>query len=96
MNISPPNLKFHLADKPKYELAGQGNQNHELIYGGTDGDSFKINYREYTDKNLARAPFFQNLVYPANSKEFRFKDYVIAVHEVDSGKIVYSVTTDGL
>ena len=100
VDVSPPDLKIVPTNKPKYILSEQteqkGSLNYELIYGGTEGDSFKINYREYTSENLARTPFFQDLTYPKSSEEFRFKNYRVKIHEVESGKIVYSVIEDGL
>ncbi len=34
--------------------------NYELVYGGTDGKSIAIDYREFTSDDLASPAFYQN------------------------------------
>ena len=70
--------------------------NYELIYGGTDGKSLTITYREYTADDLARPAFYQNLVYESKKSRIRFKETVIEIHEATNEKIVYTVISDGL
>ncbi len=95
--LQPPNVKF-LKDysQKEYDEETPGNINYELIYGGTDGKTIKITYREYTSEDMARQAFYQDLVFDANSDYIRFKKNRIKVHEVTNEKIVYIVTEDGL
>jgi len=72
----------------------QGFTNYELIFGGTDGKSISIAYREYTSDNLARSAYSQNLVYEVGSDKIRYNNTVIQIHEVTSEKIVYTVLSD--
>jgi len=72
----------------------QGFINYELIFGGTDGKSISIDYREYTSDNLARPAYSQNLVYEVGSDKIRYDNTVIQIHEVTSEKIVYTVVSD--
>jgi hypothetical protein len=74
-------------------VSGDG-QNYEIIYSGTDGNSINLIYREYTDRNLARESFFQNLTYPASSDSIRFRDLLIDVERVSSEEIVFTVVQD--
>ncbi|MEE2567749.1 hypothetical protein [Hyphobacterium marinum] len=69
-------------------------QNYEIIYSGRDENSIRMSYREYTDANLARQSFFQDLTYPASSQTIRFRDIVIQVYEANSEQIRFSVTAD--
>jgi len=91
--VSPPNLRF-IQSKEEKIIKGAGFENYELIYGGTDGKSLTVTYREYTADDLARPAFFQNLVYESNKKRIRFKDTVIEIHEATNEKIVYTVISD--
>src|ERR1039457_437852 len=68
---------------------------YELLYGGTDGKSFFVTYREFVD-DMAQPATYQNLTYEAGKKQIRFKDFVIQIHEATNERIVYTVTDDGL
>lgn len=95
MTITPSNLKFVRSEKLEERTRASG-LNYELIYGGVGEKSFKITYREYTDENLARPAFYQNLTYQKDRNQFRFKNTVIKVFEVDNDKLVFAVIEDGL
>lgn len=92
-SASPASLKFIAS---KEEVIDVGFLNYELIYGGTDGKSITITYREYTSKDLARAAFSQNVVYEVGKKQIRFRDTVLQIHETTNEKIVFTVLSDGL
>ncbi len=94
-SASPPDLKF-AASKDEEIDVDAGFLNYELVYGGTDGKSITITYREYTSNDLARPAFFQNLVYEAGKQQIRFKDTVIQIQEATNEKIVFTVLSDGL
>jgi hypothetical protein len=70
--------------------------NYELLYSGTDGQSFGVDYREFSAEDLARPAFFQSLRYPNSSETIRFRDTTIRVHRVTSEKLVFAVLSDGM
>lgn len=74
--------------------ANQEGQNFEIIYSGIDSDTIRLNYREFTDNNMARQAFFQELSYPASSEEIRFRDIVLRIHEVRADGIEFTVISD--
>lgn len=94
-SVSPHDLKFYTS-KGEKRIVDADYINYELIYGGTDGKSLTITYREYTKKDLARPAFYQNLVYQLGQSKIRFKDNVVEVHKATNEKIVYTVISDGL
>ena len=94
-SVSPTDLRF-LASKDEEIDVDAGYLNYELIYGGTDGKSITITYREYTSKDLARLAFYQNVVYEAGKKQIRFRDTVLQIEEATNEKIVFAVLSDGL
>tara|TARA_B110000008_G_C16928260_1_gene547651 strand:- start:360 stop:1088 length:729 start_codon:yes stop_codon:yes gene_type:complete len=89
--LSPPFFQPTTVEKIDTK---QGFTNYELIFGGTDGKSISIDYREYTSDNLARPAYSQNLVYEVGSDKIRYNNTVIQIHEVTSEKIVYTVVSD--
>lgn len=93
--VSPPDLKFTLL-KEEIINKSAGYVNYELIYGGTDGKSLTIKYREYTVNDMVRTPFYVNLVYESSKRRIRFKDTSIEIHEATNEKIVYTVISDGM
>lgn len=94
-SVSPHDLKFYTSKREK-RIVDADYINYELIYGGTDGKSLTITYREYTNEDLARPAFYQNLVYQLGQSKIRFKDNVVEVHKATNEKIVYTVISDGL
>lgn len=92
---SPPYLRFTSSVEEEIDVEA-GYLNYELIYGGTDGKTVTITYREYTSDNMAKPAFFQNLVYDESDKNIRFRDIVIQIHEATNEKIVFTVLSDGL
>jgi len=92
---TPSDVRLNAVENSEIDVKS-GYLNYELIYGGTDGKSITLTYREYTSEDLARAAFFQNLVYEKGTERIRFKDTVIKVYEATSEKIVYEVLSDNL
>ncbi|WP_421792008.1 hypothetical protein [Hyphobacterium sp.] len=66
-------------------------QNYQIIFSGIDGSSIRLNYREFTDNDLARQAFYQELTYPVGAETIRFRDLELAVHEVSADQITFSV-----
>ena len=94
-DITPKDLKFTSSKDEEIDV-NAGYMNYELIFGGTDGKSITISYREYTSKDMARPAFYQNLVYEVGKEKIRFKDTVIKIHSIDSEQIMYTILSDGL
>jgi len=95
LSVNPNNLRFKSINENEIDVDA-GFLNYELIYGGNDGKSFSISYREYTSNDLARPAFYQDLTYQVNQKKIRFKDTIIEVYEVSNEKIIYKVVSDNL
>jgi hypothetical protein len=72
------------------------NTNYELVYLGVDKDTLRIAYREYTDKNLARASFFQDLTYKVSDKKIRFKNLEMIIAEANNEHIKLTIIEDGI
>lgn len=72
----------------------KGKTNFELIYSGIDGETINILYREFTNDNIARPSFFQNLTYSKKNNKIRFRDLIIRIDSVDNEKIVFTVLSD--
>lgn len=89
----PSDLRFLPVPEDEIDITG-GYINYELVYGGTDGRSITITYREYTSDNIARPAFYQNLVYDVNQKQIRFRNLQILVHNASNEKISYTVLSD--
>jgi hypothetical protein len=93
LKVEPPELAFTpIKDESIAQVSGY--TNYELIYGGNDGESFTLAYREFSPDNIARTAFYQDLRYSMKTNEIRFKDTIIQVHSVDNEKIVYTVLED--
>jgi hypothetical protein len=71
-----------------------GFTNYELLYGGTDGKSFTLTYREYTPHDLIKPAFTQTLTYEHSSNVVRFRDLKLQLHEVTSEQLKFSVIQD--
>ncbi len=93
--ITPSDLKFMEQEREEIDMSS-GFINYELIYGGTNGKSISISYREYTNDNLARPAFYQDVVYESDVDQIRFRDTVFKVHQVTNEKIIFTVVSDGL
>ncbi|MCE5210481.1 MAG: hypothetical protein LLG40_02885 [Deltaproteobacteria bacterium] len=68
----------------------------EFIFGGKNDVSLNTTYREYSNTDMARPAFFQNITYQPNAKQIRFKNFVIQIHNVTNEQITYTVLEDGL
>lgn len=74
--------------------AEKGYVNFEILYSGKDNNSIHAIYREYSQDNLARVAYFQNLTFPADSPMIRYKNIQIKVHSSDGEKLTYTVIND--
>jgi len=69
--------------------------NYELIYGGSDGESIQVTYREFAPGDASRPTFFQSLSYEADADVLRYRDLVIEVLEASNQSIRFQVVSDG-
>lgn len=75
-------------------ISEAGYINHEIIFTGITKDGITLLYREYTFENMARSDYKQDLVYPLNAKEIRFRNYLIEVKSVNASQINYVVKSE--
>ncbi len=72
-----------------------GKENIELVYNGTDGQSLRFQYREYTSDDMARPAFSQDLTYPAKAKTIRFKSFSMKITKVSDDALEFTIEDDG-
>ncbi len=90
----PPDARM-IPDTTERIDTAKGYVNFELVYGGTAGDTIQVLYREYTQDNLARPAFNQQLVYSKSQKLIRFKNLQIEVAAATNNQITFKVIGDG-
>ena len=76
-------------------VSSAGYINFELVYSGVTKDSIRLHYREYTQNDLARPAFSQDVVYDRDSSTIRFRNVLIRVREATGEQISYVVLEDG-
>jgi len=94
--FDPPDVTFVAGPDDVSIDSTRGFTNFELIYGGTDGRSFTLTYREYTPADLIRPGFTQTLTYENTSPTVRFRAVQLQLHEITSERLSYTVVADGL
>lgn len=93
MTFEPEDLTFSYIEKDEIN-ASEGYQNYEIIYSGSDDEKIYLTYREFTQDNLAKPSFYQDLTYSKNSSNIRFRDLQIRIGSATNEYIKYSVTND--
>jgi hypothetical protein len=91
--LTPANTKF-IKSELSTPISSNDYINHELVFTGIGSDGIHLLYREYTFDNMARTAFQQELVYPIDSKEIRFKNYNIKVTPIPPSELTYTVISD--
>lgn len=94
IELSPVMPRFHVVHD-SHAVTDRPYHNYELIYGGTDGRSIHLLYREFTRDDLARPAFTQNLTYPQHAPLIRFRALAIKVLSADASQIRFVVEADG-
>ena len=91
--IEPEDTMFKVVESvtPVSEL---GYINHELIFTGVGANGITLLYREYTFENRARSAFSQELVYPKDSKNIRFRNYLLTILSVNSSELSVIVESE--
>jgi len=92
--MQPPEAR--LVPRESQEVSSElAYANFELIYGGSDGRTIQVTYREFTPADPARPSFFQSLSYDASSDVIRYRDFVVKVLEATNQTLSYVVVSDG-
>lgn len=91
--IKPENTVFKPVES-KTPFSSAGYVNHELVFTGIGANGISLLYREYTFENMSRSDFKQELVYPADAKEIRFRTYKLKLLSVSPSEIKYIVKSE--
>lgn len=92
--FEPPGVVFSPSASEAVVDTAAGFQNFELLYGGTDGRSFTLTYREYTPQDLMKPAFSQVLTYENSSPSVRFRNTKLEIHSVSSESLTFTVVSD--
>lgn len=92
--IDPPDVTLQSTSADLVDST-RGFQNYELLYSGTSRDGIKFLYREYTQQDLARPAYSQELTYQKNTPTIRYRDTQIRIISADNEAIRYAVIADG-
>jgi len=91
---NPGGITFQ-ADTSTSAVSTAGYLNFELLYSGVTKDSIRILYREYTQQDLARPAFSQEVVYERDASTIRFRNVLIRVFAATGEQIRFAVLEDG-
>ena len=92
-DLTPGNTTFSPVESTT-PVSEEGYLNHELVFTGQGANGISLLYREYTFENMARSAYTQELVYPLDTDEIRFRNYQIDMVSVSSSEIKYIVNSD--
>ena len=92
--VTPPiTLKPVVANKVDVT---RGYTNFELVYLGVAGQTMRFLYREYTQDDMARPAFTQEITYDRTATDVTFKKLKFKIELADSSKITYTVVEDSM
>lgn len=95
-NYTPDPISVVLRpDTSTSTISESGYLNFELIYSGVTKDSIRLLYREYTQRDLVRPAFTQDLVYERDSSTIRFRTMLIKVLQATGEQLRFVVLEDG-
>jgi hypothetical protein len=90
----PSNVRLR-SDSSTSSTRTPGNLNFELIFSGVTKDSIRLLYREYTQNDLARPAFSQDIVYERDAPTIRFRNILLRVVQVTGEQLKFVVLEDG-
>jgi hypothetical protein len=90
-HIDPVDVLFTRAESSQIVLENYPYENFEILYSGTSAGSIRLLYREYTRHDLVRPGFSQELNYPADVKQIRFKGMLIEILSISADGIDFRV-----
>ncbi|ROQ48465.1 hypothetical protein EDB94_0332 [Marinobacter sp. 3-2] len=91
--MSPADTTFTPVES-RTPVSEAGYLNHELVFTGVGSNGLSLLYREYTFEDMARSAFKQELVYPKDTDEIRFRSYRLEVISVSPSELKYIVRSD--
>ena len=77
------------------EVLELGGHDVELVYSGVTRDSIRLHYREYTQQDMARPAFSQDVTYERDATTIRFRNILIKVIQASGEQIRFVVLEDG-
>ena len=93
-STDPPGVMFQ-PDTSTSTVSSAGYLNFELVYSGVTKDSVRLLYREYTQQDLVRPAFSQDVVYERDASTIRFRNVLIRVLQATGEQIRFAVLEDG-
>ena len=90
----PPGVTFR-SDTSTSTVSSAGYLNFELVYSGVTKDSIRLLYREYTQQDLVRPAFSQDVVYERDASTIRFRNVLVRVLQATGEQIRFVVLEDG-
>ena len=93
-STDPPGVVFQ-PDTSTSTVSSAGYLNFELVYSGVTKDSVRLLYREYTQQDLVRPAFSQDVVYERDASTIRFRNVLIRVLQATGEQIRFVVLEDG-
>jgi hypothetical protein len=94
LEVTPPgpHLRRIVSEQPDPRFPGIY---YRLIFSGTTGDSMRFSVHEYTTDDHVRPATTLELVFPIETEEIRFRNFVIAVADITPSELRYRVVSDG-
>ena len=89
----PEDALFIIVDS-RISKSGKDYIHHEIVYTGMNADGIHFLYLEYTIESRSSPALKLDLVYPADCREMRFRQYVFKVIAVSPSEIRYTVEAD--
>lgn len=94
-SIEPPGTQFTPVESHEVSPLPDGRYiNNELLYGGRTQSDIRLLYREYTASGMARPAFAQDLIFPAESRMIRVKNYELEILEARADGLRFKVISD--
>ena len=93
-HIEPSDVIFRRSFSSRVVLEDNPFENFEILYSGTSAGSIRLIYREYTRDNLVRPGFTQELTYPSDAKQIRFKGMLIEILAISPDSIEFRIVED--
>jgi hypothetical protein len=90
-HIDPVEVLFTRDESSQIVLENYPYENFEILYSGTAVGSIRLLYREYTRHDLVRPGFSQELNYPADARQIRFKGMLIEILSISVDSIDFRV-----
>ena len=92
--LEPSTTSFSLSGTEIVDST-RGFINYEIVYSGATKEEIKLLYREYTQQDMARPAYAQELTYAKDSSTIRYKDLQMRIINAGNEGIRYVVTHDG-